>query len=134
MKVAMTVWEDRISPVFDSARNLLVADIENGETVKTSVEALHTEPALRRPAKLFDLGVCVLICGAISEPLAGMIEGYGIRLFPFITGSAARVLDAYLKGALVQPVFHMPGCGGSRRPEVRGQRSEVRGQKLETGN
>lgn len=122
MKVALTVWEDRISPVFDSARDLLLADIENGETVKTSVEAFHAEPALRRPAKLFDLGICVLICGAISEPLAGMIEGYGIRLFPFITGSAARVLDAYLKGTLPDPAFHMPGCGANQRSEARGQR------------
>ncbi|MEZ4551736.1 MAG: hypothetical protein R2860_13105 [Desulfobacterales bacterium] len=34
MKVALTAWEDRISPVFDAARTLLIAEVENGEIVK----------------------------------------------------------------------------------------------------
>jgi hypothetical protein len=29
MKMALTVWENRISPVFDAARMLLVVEIDN---------------------------------------------------------------------------------------------------------
>ncbi len=39
MKAALTAWEKRISPVFDSAHTLLIAEIENGE-----VRDKHYEP------------------------------------------------------------------------------------------
>ena len=36
MNVAITVWEHRISPVFDSARTLLIAEIKDNALVSTS--------------------------------------------------------------------------------------------------
>ena len=34
MKIAITIWGNRISPVFDAARTLLVARIENRTILK----------------------------------------------------------------------------------------------------
>ena len=39
MQVASTVWQGRISPLFDSKRKLLVAQIEDNRIVATHVEA-----------------------------------------------------------------------------------------------
>ncbi len=33
MIIALTVWEDRISPVFDFAAMILLAEIENGDVL-----------------------------------------------------------------------------------------------------
>ena len=115
MKVALTVWQNRISPVFDSARMLLIADVENEEVTGTCYKLFHSELPHCRAAELFDLQVKVLICGAISQIFVNMIEAHEIKIFPFITGEVNQVIDAYLKGLLSAPNFQMPGCGTSRR-------------------
>ncbi len=115
MKVALTVWENRISPVFDSAHMLLIANIENKMVTSRHYEPFYPKLPLRRAAKLSDLGVRALICGAVSQPFANMIEAYGIELIPFVAGDVNQVLDAYLKDILSTPNFRMPGCEARRR-------------------
>ena len=119
MKVALTVWENRISPLFDSARMVLVTEIEKGAVVGRHYEVLDSEPPLSRVSKLSTLGVGTLICGAISQFFASLIAAHGIRVVPFVSGHVDRVLDAYLKGLLLEPSFRMPGCGMRRRGRFR---------------
>jgi predicted Fe-Mo cluster-binding NifX family protein len=115
MKMALTVWEDRISPVFDSAQMLLIAEIENKEVTKRRYEPFVPDLPSRMADRLSELDVAVLICGAISELPANIIEATGIELIPFITGSADKVLDLYARGIKITPAFLMPGCGRKRR-------------------
>jgi len=115
MKVALTVWRNGISPVFDSARMLLIADVENEEVTSTCYKLFHSELPHCRAAELFDLQIKVLICGAISQICVNMIETHEITIFPFITGEVNQVIDAYSKGLLSAPNFQMPGCNTSRR-------------------
>lgn len=110
MKVALTVWEDRISPLFDSARMLLVADIDRDGVGGKHLVPFACDTALARAARLVDLGVKVLICGGISGSYANLIEVRGIRILPFITGSVNRILEAYLSGNLDREDLRMPGC------------------------
>jgi predicted Fe-Mo cluster-binding NifX family protein len=114
MKLALTVWEDRISPVFDAARKLLVAEVENRVIAGKYYERFDSTLSPRLNERLNELDVSVLICGAISEQPAQMIEASGIKIIPFIAGNADDVLAAYVKGTLVKPSFLMPGCG--RKP------------------
>jgi predicted Fe-Mo cluster-binding NifX family protein len=110
MKVVLTVWENRISPVADSARQLLVVDIENRTIRGRCTECLDPESVFYRARKLADLEVKIFICGAISDFFASLVEGYGIRLIPFICGEVDEVLDAYLADSLRSPRFMMTGC------------------------
>jgi predicted Fe-Mo cluster-binding NifX family protein len=122
MRVALSVWENRISPVFDSTRMLLIADVENHAVTSRRYEPFSFELPLSRAAKLSDLSVKILICGAISQPLANMIEGYGIRIIPFVAGDVDQILNAYLKDILSTPNFRMPGCAARRRRRFRNGR------------
>lgn len=122
MNVALTTWENRISPVFDSAGMVLVVQIENGAVVGRNYKPLDSASPFSRALTLSKLGVNVLICGAISRFFANMIEAQGIRIVPFVTGDVNQVLDAYLGGWLHQPSFQMPGCGMKRRRRFRGGR------------
>lgn len=115
MKVALTVWENRISPVFDSARMLLIVEIGNAMIVGKRYEPFQPDLPVYRAAKLFELGVTVLICGAVSQLFANMIEAWGIRMIPFVAGEANEILDAYLKQMPVSRIFRMPGCRNRRR-------------------
>lgn len=111
MKVALTVWGDRISPVFDAARTILIAEIQDGEIVDRRNEAFLPEMSCRLAGMLNNLGIDVLICGAISQLPAGIIENSGIKLIPFVVGNVEKVLGSYVNGAQIVPAFSMPGCG-----------------------
>jgi predicted Fe-Mo cluster-binding NifX family protein len=110
MKVVLTVWENRISPVADSARQLLVVYVENRTIQDRRTEWFEVESIFYRARRLSDLEVRIFICGAISDFFASLLEGYGIRLIPFICGKIEEVLDAYLEDSLQNPRFVMTGC------------------------
>ena len=110
MKIAIPIYNNSISNVFDFARRLLLVDIENGKEVNRSEVALQSQSLPQRTGQLKDLGIEVLICGAISRTLANMIITSGIQVLPYVTGSIDDVLEAYLTGQLVKPEFSMPGC------------------------
>jgi len=111
MKVALTVWENRISPLFDCARMLLIVDIVDRTETGRNFEPFHHESRLSRARKLSDLDIQVLICGAVSNPFSDIIESYGIKIIPFVAGAVDEVLDAYLTGTLSSSKFRMPGYG-----------------------
>ena len=110
MKVVLTVCENRISPVADSAGQLLVVDVEEGIIRGRRTERIHAESVFYRARRLADLDVKVLICGAISDFYASLVEGYGIRVISFVCGEADEVLDSYLENTLCSPKFMMTGC------------------------
>jgi hypothetical protein len=109
MKVAVTIWENRISPVADSAREVLVLNIEGQSVLGRHHEHFNDDSPFYRARKLADLGVKTFICGAISDFYRGLVEGYDIRLIPFVHGQIDEVLDAFLRNALVNPRFVMRG-------------------------
>jgi predicted Fe-Mo cluster-binding NifX family protein len=115
MRIAIPSWNDRVSPVFDAARRLVVVDIENGLERARHQESLQEELPTRRARQLAQLGVNVLICGAISRLLAALLAASGITLIPWTAGPVDEVLTAYLAGRLPDPRWTMPGCGGRRR-------------------
>ena len=111
MKVALTIWEKRISPLFDCAGMLLVVEIADRTESHRYFVPFHYESAFSRAANLSDLGIEVLICGAVSDLFANTIESYGIKIIPFIAGPVDEVIDAYLTDGLSDSRFRMPGCG-----------------------
>jgi predicted Fe-Mo cluster-binding NifX family protein len=118
MRVAISTWNGRISPVFDVARRLLVLEIGQGGIEQRREQSLG-EGAAARIQQIADAGVQVLLCGAISQPIADMLAAQGVRVVPFISGDIDEVIEAYLTGALDFPRFAMPGCR-RRRMGARG--------------
>ena len=133
MKVAIAVWEDRVSSVLDFSQQLFVVELkEGGETSRVQV-ALAEQSALAKLAQLRELGIDVLICGAVSQPLAMAFRASGIRLLPYVTGKVDDVLKAYQADDLDLPQFKLPGrwsgaCGGlgRRRRQHCGRRRALR--------
>ncbi len=116
MRLALTVWQGRISPVFDVARNILVVDVEAGIVIARRNENFVEQDPFQKIARLAELRVQTLVCGAVSRPVAGAASVYGIRMVAFVAGDVDQVIDAFLTGSLLNPAFCMPGCrGGGRR-------------------
>jgi len=120
-KAAFPCWSSRIAPVFDTARDLLVVEAESGRVLSSSEEPLPSGPMGRKAARLADLGVDTLVCGAISRSMREVVDSFGIRVVSFVSGERDEVIKAWLGGGLDQPAFAMPGCGGRRRARVRGR-------------
>jgi len=115
MRLAIPHWQDRISPVLDVAGALFLVDIDHGmETGRQNV-AVQEENPLGRAKHIEELGVNVLICGAISWPLELALASAGIEIIPQTCGEVEQVLDAFLTGRLEQEMYLMPGCCGRRR-------------------
>ena len=113
MNVALTVWGNRISPVFDSAQTLLIAEIRDDQVVDRKIQ-LFQATMFNRCLKLFEqLNVRVLICGALCEGPARLLESCNIEVIPFVTGETEKILQYYVDGKDLT-VFAMPGCGNGR--------------------
>ena len=116
MKVALPVWQGRVSSVFDFAHKLLVVEFEKGREKSRQEIILVEQSGPNRAAMLKQLDVKVLICGAISRPLAEMINSSGIQVLPFVSGSTEQIINAYKTGRLGQPQYILPGFWhGARR-------------------
>jgi len=122
MITAVTVWQGRVSPVLDAAQFLVVAEIEAGSVRSQREETFLGNMPHEKVARLCTLGVNVLVCGAVSRPLAELISSSGIRLIPFVSGELGEVLEAMAAGHLPDRAFSMPGCGCRQGRRFRGRR------------
>jgi len=100
MKVAMAHWQDRISPVFDVADHLLLLDVEGRREIDRKSLSLAGRSPFERVKELSELGVNVLLCGAISLTLEKALIGAGIRVVGFLGGELENVIQAFLEGSL----------------------------------
>ena len=121
MRAGLTIWEGRISPVMDTAGELLVVDgDESGWTTIRRVPlggAGHT----RTGRLLGTLGLDVLVCGAVSRGFAAMLAELDMRVIPWVTGELESVLEALSNGTLEDDCHRMPGCGRAGRGAGRGR-------------
>ncbi len=74
MKIAITVWGNRISPVYDCAKTLMITQIENGKIVGQVSEGFNPKNSTQIASILNNLEINILICGAITESQSKTIE------------------------------------------------------------
>lgn len=130
MRIALTVWDGRIAPLFDVAGTLTLVDEGNGTAGETREVSISRESGvMERLSILQGWDVDLLICGAVSRQVHRMLALSGIEVFPFVSGDAEEVLEAYLSGELETETFRMPGCGRGRgRGSGRGAGFKGRGR------
>jgi predicted Fe-Mo cluster-binding NifX family protein len=132
MKVAVTVWEERISPVFDVCREALIMEIDKGRILSTVTEKFENPSPFKKIERLVQLGVETLICGAISESLNRDLADRKVEVIGFIAGPVDEVIQAFLSKSLPNAALYMPGyCGGQKRR--RSRRSSKGGRRRQRG-
>ncbi len=115
LKVAFACLDERIAPVFDTALQVHVLETESGLIVGEKQEMLPPDQPLQKMLRLNEIGIQVIVCGAISRPLNAMIAANGIQVIPFVAGDLHAVIQAWQKGRLCGNAFAMPGCCGRAR-------------------
>lgn len=114
MKIAIPIWDDKVSPVLDSASRLMIVETEDRNVASRFEIYLDEQDLSRRFFRIQSMEIDILICGAISHAFARMLTAFGVDVIPEISGQAEEVLKAYLQGDLFNPKFLMPGCKRSR--------------------
>jgi len=109
MRIALPIWEDKISPVLDTASRLLILETMDQKKFSRKEAALEEKEISRRCFRIRKLGVDLLICGAVSRSFSDLLQASGVNIIPGISGAVEDILDAYFKGNLNQPKFLMPG-------------------------
>jgi len=120
--LAIPVWNNQLSTTFDFAGKLLIVEAEAGREIARKEVQLKDEAVEKKARRIRDLAVQVLLCGAVSHPLARAVSRVGIQVIPYVSGPVDNVLAAYLCGRLAEPRFLQPGCrpGARRRWRNRG--------------
>lgn len=110
MLIAVPNCQGRVSPVFDVAARLTLVRL-NGEVELERKEAVLFEKQPDQIIRsLVEIGVEVLVCGAISGRLEAVLARAGIRVVPRICGPVEAVIAAFRTDTLDRPKFIMPGC------------------------
>lgn len=115
MRVAVPVWQHRISPVFDTAVRLLLFDVKGNHEVSRTEQFIGGLSLPARANRLAELGVDVLVCGALSRELASLLTASGVKVVPWVSGNVDDVVNCYISGKPMDNRFQMPGCGRCRR-------------------
>ena len=122
MRIALSIWKDCISTVFDAADQLLVVDKNGDGEIKRTPMRLNATDVASRAIQLKEMGVDVLICGAIARPLEAVIVEAGITVHPFVRGPVQEIIAAYGNGQLHKAAFMLPGCQRRGMGANRGRR------------
>ncbi len=84
----------------------MVVDVIGGEATFTK---LHPLGGPNRERIVSELGIDVLICGAVSRELEEKLVASGVEVVAEIRGRFEEVVRAYAEGRLFQPRFLLPG-------------------------
>jgi predicted Fe-Mo cluster-binding NifX family protein len=109
MKVAVAHWQGRISPVFDVADRLFLLDVEDGREINRESLRLASRNPFLRTKELSEIGLNVLLCGAVSLTLEKALIGAGIRVIGFLGGELETIINAFLAGNLSDGRDRKPG-------------------------
>jgi len=115
VRVAIAIWRERVSPVFDVARQVLVVEVPWKRWGDWTMEELGELSERSRVTRLSELNIELLVCGAISSPLWEMLMDAKIDVQPHVSGSLSQVLQAVADGRINDPIFRMPGCVSGRQ-------------------
>jgi predicted Fe-Mo cluster-binding NifX family protein len=100
MRIAIPVFENRISPRFDCAPAFLLYDIAGEKVAARREIACPGWNDTERVSQLKDLGVNTLICGGLPNYLLANLTNNGIKVIPWVAGIASMALELFLQSKL----------------------------------
>lgn len=108
--IAVSCWEDRISPMFESSRFLLLADDQSENPCDGTILFIGGTTLQQRISLMHQNEVQTLLCGALTEQCGLILEANGIRVIPWLTGEAKTLILALCSGHIDDEKFSLPGC------------------------
>jgi len=100
MKVAIPIFENRISPRFDFSPEIWVVKVEKGKVVGREKFSTANLNLPQRLEQITSNGIDKVICGGIDGLSRDQLGSRGIDVVQDVIGDANVVLDLFIKGRL----------------------------------
>ena len=114
-RIAIPVFESRVSPVLDSCRRIVVLDIEGGREILRQEVYLEKMSIHERLEVITRWGIRKIICAGVSDVMCKFLAGKNIALISGIAGELEKIINAYICNCLDDPCFLMPGKRGGKK-------------------
>jgi predicted Fe-Mo cluster-binding NifX family protein len=99
-KIAVAVYQDRISSRLDCSENILLLTFVQGKIVgRQQMRLLYSDP-MDRIRLLVREEVQLVICGGITRTYASMLHDANIEVIPWVQGRVDEVLREFVAGTL----------------------------------
>jgi predicted Fe-Mo cluster-binding NifX family protein len=123
MKVAIPIFNSRISPRFDCAQEMLLVAIDDGKITEQRKISLKNLSSIEKIKKILNLRVDSLICGGIDCQSMRQLSCRGLSIYAWLTGDVQDVISRFLSGKLESDVMSEPD--GRRRGRGRFKRGKT---------
>ena len=108
-RIAIPVFQSRVSPVFDCCSRVLLVDLEHNREIKRTEITCENLSVSERVNLLNKSGVTIVICAGISQSFHDKLVAAEISTIPGIVGQVDEVLSAFRCDRLDNSCFCMPG-------------------------
>ena len=122
MRVAIPVFQSKISPRFDSTQEFVLLEIEKSKVMKREDLPTKGWPLSAKLNQMVDLNVDTLICGGIDLESMQHLSFSGIKVYSWITGEVEDVVTCFLNRGLESGIIL--GARGRRKGKWRFCRAE----------
>lgn len=96
MKIAIPVFQTKISPRFDQAQGFVVLEMENDNIIVRKTLTTQGWSVLDKMKHLVDLEVNTLICGGIDRASLQYLGFKGIKIYSWVTGEVEDAVSCFL--------------------------------------
>ena len=98
--LAIPVFGTRVSSRLDCSDSVLIVTVDEGIVVRRH-EIRWTDACIpERIHRLVLEGVCILICGGLSNTCAHLLRDNNIQVIPWVRGNVEEILLDFLLGTL----------------------------------
>lgn len=103
-RIALSTFRNRISSRLDSAEEIQLLTLENGQVKKREKIRIVPSSTLDKIHQIVELNPDVLICGGLTQLCDNKLKNSSIRVLPWIKGNTDEVLNNFLDGRLSEPI------------------------------
>jgi len=100
MKIAIPIYENRISPRFDFSPEMWIVEVERGEVVGQEKFSTANLNLAQRLEQVTSNGVDKLICGGIDSFSRNQLGDRGIDVVQDVIGDVGMIIDLFVRGRL----------------------------------
>jgi predicted Fe-Mo cluster-binding NifX family protein len=102
-RIALSTFRNRISSRLDSAEEIQLLILENGEVKKREKIRIVPSSTLDKIHQIIELNPDVLICGGLTQLCDNKLNNSNITVIPWAKGNTDEILNRFLEGQLSEP-------------------------------
>ncbi len=108
-RIAIPIFQSRISPVLDACNELMIVDLSEAGPVQRAIVSLEKLTPAERGITMSRRGVQKIICAGVSEWMLACLVNRGMHVISGVSGEVEQIIAAYEQNLLDQDRFRMPG-------------------------